>query len=75
MGLREFLKIIPWVGMAINAAAAFAITYATGAAWNWYFVQVKHGHVPTAEELRKVYRQQLESGAKLWRTSFAEQPS
>lgn len=75
MGLREFLKIIPWVGMAINAAAAFAITYATGAAWNWYFVQVKQGHIPTDEELRQVYRQQLESGAKLWRTSHVEQPS
>jgi uncharacterized protein (DUF697 family)/predicted GTPase len=75
MGLREFLKVIPWVGMAINAAAAFAITYATGAAWNWYFLQVKQGHVPTDEELRQVYRKQLESGAKLWRTSRAEQKS
>lgn len=72
MGLRELLKFIPWVGMAINAAAAFAITYATGAAWNWYFVQRKHGHIPTDDELREVYKKQLESGAKLWRTTRAE---
>jgi len=75
MALREFLKVIPWVGMAINAAGAFAITYATGAAWNWYFMQVKLGHVPTDEELREVYKQQLESGARLWRTTRVEQSS
>ncbi len=75
MGLRELLKFIPWVGMAINAAAAFAITYATGSAWNWYFVQIKQGHIPTDEELRQVYRQQLESGARLWRTTHTEKTS
>ncbi|QDT56948.1 hypothetical protein Pan44_50110 [Caulifigura coniformis] len=75
MGLRELLKFIPWVGMAVNAAAAFAITYATGAAWNWYFVQVRQGHIPTDEELRTVYQQQLQSGAKLWRSTQAEKTS
>lgn len=75
MGLRELLKFIPWVGMAINAAAAFAITYATGSAWNWYFVQIKQGHIPTDEELRQVYKQQLESGARLWRTTHTEKTS
>lgn len=75
MGLREALKFIPWVGMAVNAAAAFAITYATGWAWNWYFLQIKQGHIPTDDELRKVYQQQLESGARLWRTTRAETSS
>ncbi len=75
MGLRELLKFIPWVGMAINAAAAFAITYATGAAWNWYFVQIRQGHLPTDDELREVYRKQLETGSRLWKTSQTEQPS
>lgn len=69
MGLREALKFIPWVGMAANAAAAFALTYASGWAWDWYFLQIKKGHVPSADELRTVYRQQLERGAQLWRTS------
>ena len=75
MALRELLKFIPWVGMAINAAAAFAVTYATGAAWNWYFTQIKHGHIPSDDELRQVYKQQLESGARLWQTTRTEQPS
>jgi uncharacterized protein (DUF697 family) len=73
MGLREALKFIPWIGMAVNAAAAFAITYATGWAWNWYFLQIQQGHIPSDDELRQVYQQQLESGARLWRTTQAEQ--
>jgi uncharacterized protein (DUF697 family)/predicted GTPase len=72
MGIRELLKFIPWVGSAINATAAFALTYATGWAWNWYFLQIKQGYVPTDEQLRQVYREQLESGAKLWRTTQAD---
>jgi uncharacterized protein (DUF697 family) len=75
MGLREALKFIPWVGMAVNAAAAFAITYATGRAWNWYFFQIQQGHIPTDDELRQVYQQQLETGARLWRTTHTEKKS
>ncbi|MEX2287147.1 MAG: GTPase [Planctomycetaceae bacterium] len=75
MGLREVLKFIPWVGMAANAAAAFAFTYASGWSWNWYFLQVKQGHIPTADELRQVYQQQLETGARLWRTTHTEPKS
>lgn len=72
MGLREFLKFIPWVGMAANAAAAFAFTYASGKAATWYFLKVNAGHIPTAEELQQVYREQLEAGARLWRTTREE---
>jgi uncharacterized protein (DUF697 family) len=69
MGLREVLKFIPWVGSAANAAAAFTYTYGSGKAANWYFGEIKAGHVPTAEELRRVYQQQLQAGANLWRTT------
>jgi uncharacterized protein (DUF697 family) len=72
MGVRELLKFIPWVGMAANAAAAFAFTYGSGRAASWYFREVKAGHVPTPEQLRDVYRQQLEAGAALWRTNRQE---
>jgi uncharacterized protein (DUF697 family) len=71
MGLREVLKIIPWIGMAVNAAAAFALTYASGRVWNWYFLEVRRGHIPTPIELRDVYREQLSKGAQLWRTTHA----
>ena len=69
MGIRETLKIIPWVGSAVNSAATFAITYASGWAWNWYFVKVNQGHVPTVEELKEVYAQQLTRGESLWKRS------
>ncbi|MBX3439070.1 MAG: 50S ribosome-binding GTPase [Planctomycetaceae bacterium] len=69
MGVRELLKFIPWVGMAANAAAAFAFTYGSGEAASWYFREAKAGHVPTAEQLRTVFQEQLQVGARLWRTS------
>ena len=67
MAARELLKFIPWVGMAVNAAAAFAFTYGSGKATSWYFREVKAGHLPTADQLREVYREQLQAGADLWR--------
>ncbi len=72
MGLRELLKFIPWVGIAANAAAAFAFMYGSGWVWYWYFLQVRQGHVPTTDELRLVYREQLEKGIQLWRVTHRE---
>ena len=72
MALREMLKFIPWVGVAANAAAAFGLVYASGRAWNWYFQQVRQGHVPTAPQLEQTYREQLLRGAKLWDTTHEE---
>lgn len=72
MGIRELLKFIPWVGMAANAAAAFAFTYGSGRAASWYFREVKAGQIPTPEQLREVYKQQLQAGARLWRTHREE---
>ena len=67
MAVREVLKFIPWVGMAANAAAAFAFTFATGMAWNWYFSQVATGHVPSEDELRDVFQNQLTRAGELWK--------
>jgi uncharacterized protein (DUF697 family) len=72
MGLRELLKFIPWLGMAANAAAAFAFMYASGWVWNWYFLEVRKGHVPDASELREMYHEQLRKGVTLWKTTMAE---
>ena len=69
MGIRGTLKFIPWVGSAVNAAATFAITYASGWAWNWYFMKVSQGYVPSADELKKVYAEQLLRGESLWKRS------
>ena len=66
MALRELLKAIPWVGMAANAAAAFAYTYAMGATWNWYLLEVQQGAVPGVEAVQQAFAEQLTRGAKLW---------
>lgn len=70
LGVRGALKLlVPWAGMAINSASAFAITYATGWALNWYFMERKWGHVPTTAEIKEQYEVQLKRGASLWATS------
>ena len=74
MGLREMLKFIPWVGMAANAAAAFALMYASGWVWYWYFLQIQQGHIPSADELRDVYREELQKGVQLWRVTHQREP-
>jgi len=74
-GIRGTLKFIPWVGSAVNSAATFAITYASGWAWNWYFMKIGQGHVPTAEELKEVYAQQLKRGESLWKRSKENESS
>jgi uncharacterized protein (DUF697 family)/predicted GTPase len=64
--LREFLKLIPWVGSAANAAAAGAAVYATGITLSWYFQQRRQGHLPNTQELRTRYQAQVEQGTRLW---------
>lgn len=67
LAVREFLKFIPVVGMAVGAAASFAFTYALGMTWDWYFVTRRGGRVPSAVTLRKVFAEQLKRGNELWR--------
>jgi hypothetical protein len=69
------LKFIPWLGMAANATAAFAFMYASGWVWNWYFLEIRKGHVPDANALREVYKEQLRKGVALWKTTMAETPA
>lgn len=75
MGIREALKFIPWVGAAVNAAAAFALTYASGWVWNWYFLEIRQGHVPSSEELRTMYQRELQKAMKVWRKTRHEAPA
>jgi uncharacterized protein (DUF697 family) len=67
MIVRESLKFIPLVGMAAGAASSFAFTYALGMSWDWYFADLRRGHVPSAEQLQEVFAQQLKRGRELWR--------
>jgi uncharacterized protein (DUF697 family) len=71
MALRQFmgemLKAIPWVGMAANAAVAYVYTFALGKASCWYFGQIRQGNTPSADELKKVWKQQLKRASDVWK--------
>lgn len=67
MLVREALKFIPFVGMAVGAAGAFAFTYALGMSWDWYFANTRGGNVPSAAELKEVFAEQLKRGHELWK--------
>jgi uncharacterized protein (DUF697 family) len=66
LAARELLKVVPVIGMAVGAAGAFAFTYALGMACDWYFSVQCQGIVPSTEELKKVFSEQLVRGQKLW---------
>ena len=54
------LKLVPVLGQTANAAMAFAYTYSLGKACCWYFGEMKNGHVPSPQELDKVWGEQLQ---------------
>ena len=62
------LKLIPFVGQTANAAMAFAYTFSLGKACCWYFGEVRNGHVPSPEDLNKVWGEQLEQAVAVWRS-------
>ena len=69
--LRETLKLIPIAGVPANVAMAYAYTYGLGKASCWYFAQIRGGHVPSEEDLARVWKAQLAAAASLWK----ERPS
>jgi uncharacterized protein (DUF697 family) len=66
LAIREALKFIPWVGMAVGAASSFAFTYALGMSWDWYFAALRKGNAPTPEQLKLVFAEELKRGHELW---------
>ncbi|MEK6261365.1 MAG: GTPase [Planctomycetota bacterium] len=65
--VRAPLKFIPILGHTANAAMAFAYTFSLGKACCWYFGEVRNGHVPSPEDLNKVWGEQLEEAVAVWR--------
>jgi uncharacterized protein (DUF697 family) len=65
--VRESLKLIPVVGMAANAGAAYAYTFALGKACCWYYGQIKAGNAPTPADLRRIWDEQLALATRLWK--------
>lgn len=72
--VRETLKFIPFVGVAANAALAYAYTYGLGKACGWYFGQVRQGNAPSAQELEQVWRDQLKQAAQVWKKHHGTSP-
>lgn len=66
LAVREALKFIPMVGMAVGAAGSFAFTYALGMSWDWYFADLRKGNVPNPDQLKEVFSEQLRRGHELW---------
>lgn len=52
---RQVLKFVPWLGIPVSAAFTWASTYALGEVLDWYFREIKFGHLPDPETLRKMY--------------------
>lgn len=67
MLLRESLKIIPYIGMAANAALAYAYTFGLGKAVCWYLRQTQKGRRPTDAEVERVWQEQIQAAAAHWR--------
>ena len=70
MGIRSLLKGVPILGSAINATAAFATTYAAGAAADYYFRTraERRDDGPDQDAVAAVYREQLQRAMTLWQS-------
>lgn len=69
LAIREALKFIPLVGMAAGAASSFAFTYALGMSWDWYFADLQKGNVPSPDQLKQIFAEELKRGHELWRAT------
>ena len=66
MALRGALKFVPLVGLAAGAAGSFALTYALGKSWDWYFADLRAGNIPDPDKLREIFAKELQRGHELW---------
>jgi uncharacterized protein (DUF697 family) len=69
--IREPLKLIPFVGMAANAALAFGYTFGLGKACCWYFGELRRGNTPDRKEVETVWKESIDVARSLW-TRHAE---
>ncbi len=69
--IKAPLKFIPFVGQTANAAMAFAYTYSLGKACCWYFGEMNDGHVPSPDDLNRVWAEQMQHAVSVWRDKKA----
>lgn len=66
---REFLKVVPYIGVVAAASSAGAATYALGKAFCRYDAERLAGKVPDPDELRRYFEAQMESARRSWSSS------
>jgi uncharacterized protein (DUF697 family) len=66
----EVLKLLPFIGTVggsvASSALAGASTFALGKAFCYYYRVVHQGHIPSAQDLRKYYKEQLALAEQSW---------
>ena len=65
--IKAPLKLVPFVGQTANAAMAFAYTFSLGKACCWYFGEMRNGHIPTPDDLNKVWGEQMQDAMNAWK--------
>lgn len=73
--IRAPLKFLPFVGHAASAALAFAYTLSLGKACCWYFGELKAGHIPTQDDLNRVWSEKLSDAVAVWKRRERTLPS
>ncbi|ADG68308.1 conserved hypothetical protein [Planctopirus limnophila DSM 3776] len=66
-GLRELLKIIPYVGSVTSSALAFATTYGLGQTIIWAIERERSGQFPSTQEFREHLKNQASLAGEIWR--------
>lgn len=64
--LRQVAKLIPFVGSVVGAGMAAASTYALGRAFLEYDRRVNEGHIPSRDEVAKLYKEQFAAAERSW---------
>ncbi len=72
LGVRELLKVIPYVGTIagglLGATMAYSYTYAIGRACCWYYSSLQAGHDPTEAEIVRVFQNHWSEGKEIWKS-------
>lgn len=72
--VRAPLKFLPFIGHTANAAMAFAYTLSLGKACCWYFGEIKAGHIPTQQDLNRVWSDKLKDALQIWKSHDQPMP-